>query len=123
MPNIPINVNQNPQGINIVPTFANVPNGPDNVVLQWNATGTASFPNTNFFEWKNNPPGAPPVSWINATTLQSASYVNNGGGAVWSYKINVGGTFVDPEVNNEPPGGSGDENPVNPGSGSPSPTP
>ena len=112
MPNIPINVNKNPQGINIVPTFANVPNSSNAVVLVWSATGSATFPNTNYFQWKNNPPGAPNVNWISATELQSDPYFNNGGGSIWSYKINVSGTFVDPEVNNEPPGGGGEENPA-----------
>jgi hypothetical protein len=120
MPNIPITVNQNPSGINITPTFANVPNGPANVVLQWNASGNAFFPNTNFFQWKNNPSGAPPVNFISSTQLQSDPYVNDGTGAVWSYKINVSGTFVDPEVNNESPGGPGDEDP---GTGTANPTP
>jgi hypothetical protein len=106
MANIPINVNQNLQGISIVPTRANVTNGPDSVILVWNATGTATFPSTDYFEWKNNPPGAPHVNFKDSTELRSDPYVNNfpEPGVVWAYKIKVSGVWVDPEVNNEPPG-------------------
>lgn len=108
---VPINVNQNPAGISIVPTRANVPHSSNSVELVWNATGAATFPSTGFFEWKGSPSGAPTVNFVDSTTLQSDPYVNNGGGSVWSYKIKVNGAWVDPEVNNEPPGGDVDPGP------------
>jgi hypothetical protein len=93
--------------IDIKPTFLNVPNGPDSIILRWEAVAPASFPSSGFFNWKAGS-GQPAVTLQSADVLQSASYVNDATARrLWRYSINVSGVEVDPEVNNQPPGGGG----------------
>lgn len=93
--------------IDIKPTFLNVPNGPDTILLRWEAVAPASFPTSGFFNWKAGS-GQPAVSFQSSTVLESATYVNDATTRrLWRYSITVGDTEVDPEVNNQPPGGGG----------------
>lgn len=103
-----ITVTMDSQGnIDIRPTFVNIPNGPDTIVLRWEAVAPASFPSSGFFNWKAGS-GQPTVNFQTADVLQSDTYVNNGSERrLWRYSINVSGVEVDPEVNNQPPGGGG----------------
>ena len=95
--------------VGVNPPSARVGHGATAVHLVWTATGPgASFPATNFFRWKGAP-AAPAVTRISATQLQSADYVNNGAGETWQYMVAISnGTItvnIDPEVDNQPPGG------------------
>ncbi|HEV7239465.1 MAG TPA: hypothetical protein VGQ36_09510 [Thermoanaerobaculia bacterium] len=112
MRTIPIIVNIRSDGIDVNPTYVNVPNdnGQD-VKLKWTVIG-GSFPTSGCFAWKNSPVGAPTVACPTSSgdnRIESAGYTNNfDPGRVWQYTITVikdsGGTVtIDPEVNNEPP--------------------
>jgi hypothetical protein len=111
MRTIPIIVMVRPDGIDVNPTYVNVPNdSKQDVRLRWTAVG-ATFRTTDCFEWKNNPPGAPAVPCTGSSgtnVLESAAYRNDDSSQrVWQYSITVevDGTpvTIDPEVNNEPP--------------------
>lgn len=113
---VPITVIVRRDGIDVNPTFANVPhNSAQDVKLRWTVVGS-TFPTSNCFAWKNSPTGAPTVSCPTSTgqnVIESAAYTNNfDPGRVWQYKITIidpGDSSktitIDPEVNNEPPSG------------------
>jgi len=113
MATIPIIINVRPDGIDVNPTFTNVPNNPNtNITLKWTLIG-GTFPTSGCFAWKNSPSGAPSVACPSSSgenNLSSASYVNNfDPGRVWQYSITIiknsgGQVTIDPEINNEPPG-------------------
>ncbi len=111
MKDIPINVFNTSGGIGVVPTRANVGYGSDDVRLVWRAKEGATFskdPSGKFFEWSSAAIalGAPTVSWVSDVELTSAIYQNDKlVRRVWDYKILVNDEWVDPEVNNQPPGG------------------
>lgn len=109
MRTIPITVMIRPDGIDVNPTYANVPNGSDDVRLRWMVVG-GSFPASDCFAWKDRPSGAPAVGCPSgqANVIESAVYRNDASDRrVWAYRISVvvdGRTIrIDPEVNNEPP--------------------
>ncbi len=111
MPTIPITIIVRRDGIDVNPTYANVPNGSEQVTLQWTVAG-GTFPTTNCFSWKNDPSGAPAVDCPQTSgerMLASAPYVNDSTSRrVWQYKVSIlvdnQTVTIDPEVNNEPPG-------------------
>ena len=110
MRTIPITVVVRSDGIDVNPTYANVPNNAtEDVRLRWTAVG-ATFAADQCVLWKNDPPGAPkvPCTGPSTTVLESETYRNDDPSRrVWQYSITllVNGTEVtiDPEVNNEPP--------------------
>lgn len=118
MPTIPITVIIRRDGIDVNPTYANVPNNPDlDVKLRW-TLANATFPATGgCFAWKGTYEGAPDVTCpttAGQTVIESATYRNNFAtpGRVWQYKLTIVDPndpektiTIDPEVNNEPPSG------------------
>ena len=112
---IPITIIIRPDGIDVNPTYVNVPNnGAQDVKLRWTLVGT-TFPTSGCFAWKGSPAGAPAVACPAAAgdrTIESATYTNDfGERRVWAYKITIVDPedasrtiTIDPEVNNEPPG-------------------
>lgn len=109
MPERPITCLVLPAGIGIVPTRINIPNqsGVTNF-LSWSIPpeNEGTFDSSEFFEWKGGSSGKPAVNFVNSKRLESDEYVNAGPDRrVWAYKIKVSNEWVDPEVNNEPPGG------------------
>jgi hypothetical protein len=106
MPTRTVKVTIDTEGnIDIKPTFLNIPNGPDTITLRWEGVDLATFPESEFFAWKAGT-GQPTVHRRHAQLLESDTYVNNAHDRrLWRYWINVNGTKVDPEVNNQPPGG------------------
>jgi len=111
MRTIPIMVMVRPDGIDVNPTYANVPNDANqDVKLRWTVIG-ATLPTSNCFSWKNNPVGVPTVSCPSSAgqnVIESAAYRNDfNPGRVWQYSITIvvdgSNVTIDPEVNNEPP--------------------
>ena len=118
--------------ISINPTRLNVPNSAvDDNRLVWTipAENSGTFAETAFFEWKGDAvaQGAPAVSFVNSKRLESGTYSNGLGlpRRLWHYKIMISGEWVDPEVNNQPPGGGpgGMPGPGGPPPGGPKPRP
>ena len=112
MRTIPFNIVVRPGGIDVNPTFANVPNSDQDVQLRWNIVG-ATLPTSGCFSWKNNPSGAPTVDCPTSpdqNVLLSSSYKNDAGQQrIWQYKVTIivdkKKVTIDPEINNEPPSG------------------
>ena len=111
---IPITLIIRPDGIDVNPTYANVPYNPgQDVQLRWTIVGS-TFPTSGCFAWKGSPAGAPAVSCPSSPdrTIESAVYQNNfGDHRVWAYSVTIVDPddasktiTIDPEVNNEPPG-------------------
>lgn len=107
--NVTLNVNANSINASLAPLKSHVPNGNQQVTLQWTANGGATFP-ADAVKWKN--PGNPPPPTVTnppgATTIRSAAYTNNfGNKVVWAYEIGIqdGSVLVtiDPEIVNDPP--------------------
>lgn len=100
-----------PEGISITPTRLNVPNQSaiqNRLVWTIRDDNPATFDSTEFFEWKDTSTGRPAVSFISNKRLESDTYTNDGGARrLWAYKIKISNEWVDPEVNNQPPGGPG----------------
>lgn len=108
----PIHCTVSPAGISIVPTRLNVPNSDvDANTLAWiiPPENSGTFDSNEFFEWKDTSSGRPAVRFVNSKRLESDTYSNGMGEPrrVWSYKIRISGEWVDPEINNQPPGGPG----------------
>jgi hypothetical protein len=109
-----------PNGFSISPTSLTVPNSAtDQNLLIWEVppNNSATF-EANGFEWKTGASEAPAVNFVNSKRLEAAvTYLNNTSARrVWSYRIKISGTWIDPEINNQPPGGGG-------GMGDPDPDP
>jgi len=110
MATIPVTVMVRSDGIDVNPTYANVRNGSEDVQLRWIAIG-GTFPEADFFWWKNSPVGAPAVSRVSASVMESATYKNDASEQrVWAYAVKIvkpddTDATIDPEINNEPPTG------------------
>lgn len=99
--------NPNAVTVTVAPFKRDVKDGAPTLI--WEADGANTiFPTTDFFAWKTGGTGTLPVRSSDGKTL-TLSYTQTVA-SLWTYMVTIenGGckVIVDPEVDNDPPGGA-----------------